>query len=140
VAETFRILEHTADMGIEAAAATLEALFEQAARGLCALLAPPTVPGGDGRGIELHLESADREELLVAWLNELLYLIQSRSLWPVDLVVEEITVGRLEARLQVRSFDPGRHRPRREIKAVTFHQLVVRHGDSGWWTRYYVDV
>jgi SHS2 domain-containing protein len=130
VAETFRILEHTADMGVEAAAVTLEALFEQAAQGLRA----------ERRTIDLHLEGDDREELLVAWLNELLYLIQSRSLWPLDLVVEEITAGRLEARIRATPFDAGRHRLQREIKAVTFHQLCVRRRDGGWWARYYVDL
>lgn len=140
MAETFRILEHTADMGVEAAGATLEALFEQAAQGLRAILAPETVPGGERRTIDLHLEGDDREELLVAWLNELLYLIQSRSLWPLDLVVEEITAGRLEARIRATPFDAGRHRLQREIKAVTFHQLCVGQRDGGWWARYYVDI
>ncbi len=69
----YRQLSHTADLGWRIRGATLEELFENAAAALVSTMVDRrTLRRTETR--EITLESADRESLLVDWLNHLLYL------------------------------------------------------------------
>ncbi len=57
VAAGYRLLEHTADMGIEAQAATLDALFVGAARGLLEVLFGRPYPAEERQRLEVELEA-----------------------------------------------------------------------------------
>ena len=133
----FRLLEHTADVGIEARAATLEDLLGQAALGIYHLLGLPA--GGDGgREVrKLALSAGDREELLVAWLNEIVYLVQTEGFVAGEFHLDLSAPAKLQARLAgVLSTD----QPEREIKAVTYHGLKVSKESSGWLARVFLDL
>ena len=87
----WRLLEHTADAGFEAEADTLAEVFLDAAEAflfLAAGLTPRDFPGS-GEKSELFLSSPDGEELAVSWLNELLFLAETRSVFflPVKVTV-----------------------------------------------------
>lgn len=133
----FRLLEHTADMGIEARASSCEELFVQAARGMLAVLAGQADSTAPPKKITLEVRAGDVEELLVVWLNELLYLIQSKGLWPRDIVLSGMQPDLLEARLTVA---PLAGVPQREIKAVTYHHLLVSCCHGLWRGRVYLDL
>jgi len=70
----FRTIEHTADIGIEAWGAALDEVYEAAALGMTYLMA-------DAERIEprvsrdISVSAGDLEELMFAWLNELLFII-----------------------------------------------------------------
>lgn len=135
----YRLLEHTADMGIEAVAETREELFAQAAYGLLEVIFG--TPTGVARQEKaLAVEGGDPEELLVNWLNEVLYLFEGKGFVPVDIEVEEVGWGRARARVSGEPFDPLRHPVEREVKAVTYHQLRVEKVDGAWQARVYVDL
>ncbi len=135
----YRLLEHTADMGIEAQADSLAALFIYTARGLLEILFDtPCVPGG-GQRLPVTLHRADTEELLVAWLGEVLFLIEQREFCPVGFHIEELEGGRLRGSV-VGEFRPGEIRPVREVKAVTYHRLSVQRHKGTWKARVYLDL
>ena len=76
------MLDHTADVGFELGASTLEGLFDEARRALLMVVFErPPEEGEDGR--EIRLSAPDLETLLVRWLNELTYLIQDTGFVPV---------------------------------------------------------
>ena len=128
---THRLLEHTADMGIEANGETLEELFAQAAYGLLEIIAG--VPEAVSREEKsVTLKGGDTEELLVNWLNEILYLFEIQGFFPLDFEVEEVGWNRLRARVRGEPFDPRRHVVEREVKAVTYHRLRVEKTDGLW--------
>ena len=133
----FRLLEHTADMGIEAQAPTCEELFVQVAKGLLVLLAGSGETPCSVREITLEIGAGDVEELLVVWLNELLYLIQTKGLWPQEIILTDVKSGSLEARLSV---VPLTGNPQREIKAATYHRLMVSCRQGLWRARVYLDL
>ncbi len=133
----FRLLEHTADIGIEAQAASCEELFVQAAKGLLAVLAGSGETSGPVRDITLEVNAGDVEELLVVWLNELLYLIQTQVVWPLDIALIGMQSGSLTARL---SLVPLSGDPQREIKAATYHHLLVNCRQGFWRARVYLDL
>jgi SHS2 domain-containing protein len=136
---THRLLEHTADMGIEASGETLEELFAQAAYGLLEIIAG--TPEALCREEKIvTVEGEDSEELLVNWLNEILYLFEIKRFFPLDFEIEEVRGKRVLARVRGEPFDPQRHPVEREVKAVTYHQLRLEKTDGLWQARVYVDL
>jgi SHS2 domain-containing protein len=126
------IVEHTADMGLRAAAGSLGELFAEAARGLYLLILedPGTVEVRQSTTIALAAGSLD--DLFFDWLSELLYLFDARHLVlsRFDVRVEGM---QLQAEVGGEILDPDRHRVAREVKAVTYHHLEVKQTPAGGW-------
>lgn len=121
----FRILDHPADLGIEAHGKTPAEAFEQAALGLVSIIADAsTVEARDCRNVTLH--GSDLEHLLVRWLEEILYLYDGEHFLAGRFQISQLEMGRLEAVVYGEPFDPTRHQPRMDVKAVTYHLLQVR--------------
>ncbi len=120
----YRVFDHTADLGVEVSAATLEELYAAAAFALFDLLADlSTVRAGIAR--EIVVTGEDPADLLVNFLREVLYMWNGGGFLIKTCLVQEATPQRLKAVLRGEFFDPGRHRIKQEIKAVTYHQASV---------------
>lgn len=135
----YRLLEHTADMGIEAQAHSLAALFICTARGLLEILFDTPCPPPGRQRLLVALQRSDVEELLVAWLGEILFLVEQRDFCPVGFHIEELEGGRLRGSV-VGEFSSGEIRPVREVKAVTYHRLRVQRHEGLWKARVYLDL
>jgi SHS2 domain-containing protein len=135
----FRLLAHTADIGLEATAPTAQELFIAAAEGLRTLLFGAT-PAVATIRLEVHLQAGDCAELLVAWLNEILCISEMTRLVPASFEILELTGERLTAIITGEPFDADRHTVERTAKAVTYHRLVVKERKSGWYARVYIDL
>ncbi len=136
--EPFEVIDHTADVGILARGRTLEELFAHAAAGMLSfLVAPDTVRPRERRRVTVEAE--DLPGLLVAWLNELLVLLNADGFVPASCEVREVSPGRLEADVWGEPVDPRRHRFRLDVKAATYHQLEIRQ-DGLWQARVIFDV
>ena len=85
---------------------------------------------------DVSINGADRETLLVNWLNELLYLQETQHETYSRFEILEISNTHLRARVYGR---PDLSE-RKLIKAVTFHNLAVKHGEEGWEATIVVDV
>jgi len=135
----FEVTDHTADVGLVVRAATLPNLFETAAEGMFSFLIDPlTVENRAWR--ERRVDADDREGLLVAWLNDLLVLLSAEEFVPKAFVVDEVSEQRIRATVHGEPVDPARHHFRLDVKAATYHQLVVRREGDGWWARIIFDV
>jgi SHS2 domain-containing protein len=138
------ILDHTADVGFELGASTLEELFDEARRALLMVVfeRPPEEEGEDRRRVPLS--APDYETLLVRWLNELTYLIQDTGFVPTGATIEIQKTDRtdlsLEASLVGAPLDLEEHGWQGEIKSATFHGLDVANDDEGWHARVILDV
>ena len=130
----FREHEHTADWELEVWAPDLAGLLEQAALGMYAL-AGVRLDTANREQHQIELSAYDAESLLVAFLQELLYLSETRG------------VGFDQFNIQIKDFDlkavisgsiiVSIHK---EIKAVTYHNLKVMESDSGLSVRIVFDV
>ena len=113
--------------------------FRQAARALWSLMVDPATVR-PGQTIPVTVEAADREVLLVAWLNELLYLYEVSGFIGQDCTVSCLTDTRLDAELAGETVDLRRHIIVSHVKAVTYHQLHVGPTAGGWEATVVVDV
>ncbi len=130
----FRPVEHTADLALEAEAATAETLFAEALRGLTdSITLLDRVGTGTTRRVALHAPALD--SLLVDWLTEAIYLFEVENLLFRDAEVklfEDSDGWRLEALLDGEPADPYRHPIKILLKAVTYHHLAVHPTPTGW--------
>lgn len=135
-------LDHTADVGIDVAAPSLEALFHRAALGTLALLRghdddePAAEAGAPTDTRRVALDAQDLEGLLVAWLKEVLFLHEVHGADYVSATFDRVGDRALTARVRT---GPAA-RAVREIKGVTYHALAVDRTDAGWTARVIFDV
>jgi SHS2 domain-containing protein len=116
----------TADEGIWARGGTPAELFEALGIGLFALITDlRTVRPGEERVV--RASAADLPALVVAYLTELLLLQQTEGFLVrgvrVALVGSPPTA--LLATVRGEPLDPERHPRRKEVKAITFHDLTI---------------
>ena len=117
--------DHTADVGLRVWGADLAELFEQAGGGLIELLVDPgTVRRA--RSVPIEAAGEEVEDLLVAWLSEILFAFDAESLTPVAVEVTSLEAEHIKGVLWGEDFDPARHQLRHHVKAVTYHNLGVR--------------
>lgn len=134
----FRQIEHTADVAIEAQAPDLPGLFDRCAAGMFSLIAE----GDRAEAKEeyrIEAEGADLPELLVDFLREVAWLHEDRGFLYATATFERLEVPRLMATVGGERA-AGRHQVVREIKAITYHGLMVEERDWGWYARVIFDV
>lgn len=136
----YEIFGTTADKGILARGKDLPELFVNAARGLTALMVedPAAVRPAERRAVQATAGSY--EGLLVAWLNELLYLYEVEGFLMAGAVIHRLDGTGLAADLVGQPFDPARHRAAGHVKAVTWHGLEITRDAQGWRAPIVVDV
>jgi SHS2 domain-containing protein len=135
----FEIFAVTADKGIRAWGQDLPEVFVNAARGLWSLMVEPGTVR-PLRAYPVRVEASDREALLVAWLNELLYLHEAEHIALSAFAVTGLSEECLEAVAEGEPLDPQRHAPVGHVKAVTYHLLQIRPAGAGWEGQVVVDV
>ena len=103
----YRIFDHTADLGVEVSAATLEELYAAAAFALFDLLTDlSTVRAGIAR--EIVVTGEDPADLLVNFLREILYMWNGERFLIKTCLIREATPQRLKALLRGETFDSAR--------------------------------
>ena len=122
---TYEYLDHTADMGIVARGRDFADALTGVAEGMFAFIAElETVQPREVR--EVRVESADREALVVDWLNELLYRFEAEGFLPRRFEVLEVGSCWVRARCLGEPVDVRRHRLNAAVKAATYHQLQIQ--------------
>jgi SHS2 domain-containing protein len=125
----FEFLEDvTSDLCFVARGGSLSAVFAAAAEALLAATLEEPAALRETERRRLELKEPDLELLLLAFLNELVFLRDARQLLlrPRELRVETEPAGaRLRAELVGERIDPSRHRLLADVKAATAHGLKL---------------
>jgi SHS2 domain-containing protein len=135
----FEIFAVTADKGIRAWGRDLAEVFMNAARGMWSLMVEPGTARREEK-LPVKVEAGDRETLLVAWLNELLYLHEVEEFVVADYTIRHLSDTLLEAEVWGERVDRARHALVGHVKAATYHLLQVLPTAAGWEARVVVDV
>lgn len=130
-APRYEVLEHTADLRMAFHGADLSSLLQCAAHGLFREMAGCDLPPATTAPMEVHLEYAEPDLLLRAWLAELLYLFETERVlftaWAVSIgdggALHGAATGVPLATM------PGQLHT--EVKAVTYHGLSVTETTGG---------
>jgi SHS2 domain-containing protein len=125
-----RFEEHVGELRISLEARSLGDLFAEAARALAEIMggagaAAASPPPGPPAEVRLH--AADRDALLVDWLNELIYRAETNRTIYDDIRIERISERELHA--SIRGF--AVEDMRTPVKAATFHGLELRDQPRG---------
>jgi SHS2 domain-containing protein len=124
-----RTFEHTADVGLMAWGRDLPEMFVEAAVGVAGLLTD-TSHVRQRRAVPVEAEGETDEDLLVQWLEEVLFTYEVHGFAVGGAEIESVGSGCLSGRLLGERVDPSRHRPAGHVKAVTYHNLKIeRVGD-----------
>lgn len=130
---------HTADIGLRIYGADLKELFENAAYGMFDLVA-------DLEGLKpttsekVEAAGQNYEELLVAFLDELLYNFYTKSVIYSKFKIVELSVNKVRAEVSGRPIGANRNRLKIEVKAVTYSDLKIRKTDEGFVVEIIFDV
>jgi SHS2 domain-containing protein len=120
----FQIIEHTADAGIRAYGKTKEEMFKNAALGMFSIMANlKNIKLQES--IDLEVEAENIEELLVAWLRELLYRSEAKGIVFKEFSFQYFEDVRLGAHCYGERINSKKCRLKTEIKAVTFVLALV---------------
>jgi SHS2 domain-containing protein len=120
----YELIEHTADIGINAYGKTLSEAFANTAYGMFSIIAElENVREVESRRVEVSAD--DTEGLLFEWLNSLLYYFDVEMLLFRRFDVIEFGDTRLVATCYGEKYDPSRHRLKNGVKSATYHMLEV---------------
>src|ERR671925_1651827 len=82
--------------------------------------------------LPLEVEGADRDDLMVNWMRELLYLYQG-SRYPLkEFNIHEVRDTLVKAEVCGEKIDPDRHEIRQEIGSVAFHKSRMEKTGNQW--------
>lgn len=126
----YEMLDHTADARARVRGKTMEALLVNAARAMMDII---TDRGGVSpeRQVEVRATGRSPEALLVSWLEEINFLHETEKLLFRDFEVTGLTDTEVRGVARGEPVDFTRHALYTDIKAVTFHDLDIKHTSEG---------
>ena len=134
----YELREHTADVGVEAWGDRLGEVFAALGDGMSAAMCEDVPPGGDRFDVEVEAEG--REAALFDYLDDLIYQRDVRNVLPVDNTASVKSVdGRWTVRGSARGV-PLAGLGAREIKAVTYSEMLLEEVEDGWHAYVVLDV
>ncbi len=133
---SYSYLSHGGEERLQLRAGSLAELMRQAALALSQLMRPGPLPPGPDTSHGIVLAAPDPAALLIAWLNELLYLSERERWLPWRFEVHEATERHLRATVWGRLLEQAPSL----IKAATWHGLRVDRSDDAYVAEVLFDV
>ncbi len=139
VHKPYEVFEHTADIGLHAYGSTLSELFIHAAQGMESLMvSPDQIRIQISRDVDV--EGHDSLSLLIAWLNELIFLFDTEYLLFCQFEIESLSETHLKGRALGEPYDAERHELSSAIKAVTWHEAAIEQTGDEYKARIIFDI
>ena len=136
----YEVIDHTADIGIRVSGSNIEELFIHAAKAMFDVMVaskPNLIPAIT---VPIELKANTKEELFVKWLQEFLYIFDTRHLVLTHFFIDKISETSIKGGAKGLKFDKTRHELMRQIKAVTYHMLAVEKREDGWHAQVIFDI
>ncbi len=123
---SFELIDHTADIGIQAEGEDLEEAFEEAGRAMFSIITD--LEGIDQEeSYDIEVTGTENESLLVNFLSELIYIFEVERLLFSDfeLEIEENKGLKLTGKGKGERIDLDKHELDTAVKAVSYHEIMV---------------
>lgn len=124
MAEPYRCIDHTGDLGVEVEAPDFPGLLRRASWALSDTLVDASTVRAE-RTLHWTVEAESEEGLLVAQLQEILFRMDAEGMVFGDFEIERSGERSLSCIARGEPLDRGRHGFKTEIKAVTYHGLKI---------------
>ena len=82
--------------------------------------------------LPLEVEGTDRDDLLVNWMRELLYLYQGSGYMLKEFRIRDVKDTVVKAEVCGEKIDPDRHEIRKEISAIAYNQGRMQKTGNQW--------
>ena len=132
----YEIIDHTADIGLKVYGKNKEELFLNAARGMFFLITDTQltpVSNKNRKYYTVNNNASNIEDLLVAWLSELLFIHATEFVILDDYEIHSLTEQMIKSRVGAIKIKGSPYRVVREIKAITYHNLHIFQDKTGRW-------
>ncbi|MDD5504575.1 MAG: archease [Candidatus Omnitrophica bacterium] len=120
----YKYIEHTSDLGIRVWGRDIKSLFTNSAFAMYDIISDVSLVR-PVRSFFIRSKGMDRDELLRNWLSELLYCFHGKGLLLAEFNVIRLNKTDILSRVSGERCLSSRHRLKREIKAVTYHNLKI---------------
>lgn len=135
----YKLFDHTADLGMEFFGKNAKELFLSAAAGLFDVITDLENVATHEK-VSIKVNGLDREDLLVNWLRELLYFHQAKHMLFRKFMIGSLGEDFIEGYAEGEFYDEKKHVIKKEIKAVTYHDIAIEETESGWMARVVFDL
>jgi len=127
----YRILTRSSDLAIKVFGKTQAELFTNSAFALFDLMTD--VGKVEVRDhLTLEVEGTDRDDLMVNWMRELLYLFQGSGYLLKQFQVHEARDTYVRGEVSGEKYDPDRHEVQREFRSVVYDQSRMEKTGDQW--------
>lgn len=149
----YRLLEHATDAVVEAEGKSMREAFAAAADAAVDL----TLDRGsvaENEHVEIRAEGEDLSYLLYSWLEEIIFALITRGFAIRRVEIDKEASSDLDAAAAAAAAEPlviraraygepldlGRHGFKLEIKAPTFHEMIIKRSEAGASVRFLLDL
>ena len=129
--KNYRIIARQSELAVRVVGTSQTNLFVNAAFALFDVITDTGSIEAKER-MQLEVEGSDRDDLLVNWLRELLYLYQGSAYLLKEFTVQEIRDTLVKAEVGGEKLDPDRHEIKQEIAAVAYDQSHMQKTGDQW--------
>ncbi len=138
---SIELFDHTADVGLRIRGEDLDDLFRTAAEGLFDLIVANREAVAIERDEPIELAAESPADLLVAWLDELLFRFETGHRVYGRFRVEVAEDGRsLRGEVGGEAINRDRHVLDHEVKAITRHAYRLEREGDGWIAELILDI
>ncbi len=82
--------------------------------------------------LPLEVEGVDRDDLMVNWMRELLYLFQGSGYLLREFQIHEVKEDYVRGEVGGEKYDPDRHEIQRDIRSIAFQQSRIEKTGDQW--------
>lgn len=128
----YRLTKHQSELAVRVIGNSQADLFANSALALFDVMLADMGKVEPRERLPLEVEGTDRDDLMVNWVRELLYLYQSSGYLLKEFRVHQVKDTLVKAEVAGEKLDPDRHEIRQEIAAVAFHKSRMEKTGDQW--------
>jgi SHS2 domain-containing protein len=130
--KNYRITKHQSELAVRVVGNSQADLFANSALTLFDVMVTDVGKIECTESIPLEVEGTDRDDLMVNWVRELLYLYQGSGYLLKEFLIREVKDTLVKADVRGEKIDPDRHEIQQEIAAVASHKSRMQKTGNQW--------
>lgn len=130
--KNYRVTKHQSELAVRVVGNSQADLFANSALTLFDVMVTDVQKIDCKESIPLEVEGTDRDDLMVNWVRELLYLYQGSGYLLKEFLIREVKDTLVKADVRGEKIDPDRHEIQQEIAAVASHKSRMQKTGNQW--------